>query len=1082
MAETARSLFRDGNNTTDVATPTVALPPTSTDDLDDAGGPSRVLERTLSSSSVGSSAAGTGVAGAGESLAIAAATPPLDSAESALILRLARVFSCLLLFGVSHNVLHDCRAVVSVLRNTTPPLVRACASPPTDVDGLSTPLWTVALLRGGERCAMFACATLNHARRLLFALNGSAQSSIGAIPALRRREPALCDALLRSAERAQRRAESITPLAATVSRAVPPQAAAHLSVDDANRNRFRATAEQATYNNRERQRDEFMQIQRAWLENAPANASADDKVQLELRQLAVDELTSSVRQFVARTDPLNLPWLGAMLREQLLAAAVADPLDEQDEAIKAMASAEKLRKLRGRIDGARGATGATTSSHGARKPNQRARMPAATAAVAAARRRSFAQLFVGASSSSRNSAAMSFVYEFAEAALHEGGHLHAALASVLVSGLRELLRTTGADGAATRHDLPALRAALARQTSQLCALARFLGFVQALPLFHVYPQTSDVPLDGGVDVVDAMAWPLRPAPFIEAAARNGTLVLTLPWVCALLSAWHNERVLSESRIVQETIDALRAVAPCDVLRSRELSATVTLPRVFAVNTLASTFAAIGEVVDLPPLRALDGAKSLRVSLRVSGFVEADGGAVSPEPQATPDSKASGSELIAAPDDFEDLLDDDFVRLCFEPLDALAHAAAQLNDESGGVSRGSPSRPTKKITLTTAVVVRPRALSMAAPATTRLSPNEPDSGEQEQLRRWFAWQHPQLATLAETVSSNVARSALAFISEENAVLRSDIAAARARLLARIAIGDAVARVQFERLARETLVAVLPSEVEQLHARVAEWARTAITEFVDARVRTALPLLLPATLSDSVMRAAVAHTRSMALSQVLNSGAQRAAHIVVNTVSAELTKAARLCRRDTLSWSESAPTIEAAIQCLYAATMLFEPSDSACLQALQATTSTNPALCERIRVLAHVADDSGGASASDTGGVVALRCVAAAIDALLLTLDAEPKLRDRGRWQPLLPRATLALGEAVAHALPRATSAQQATALCALVRRACVKVAAFDVRLVRNVHYIVQDARHAAPHACVKQLLDDIEATTQNPQKE
>jgi hypothetical protein len=89
--------------------------------------------------------------------------------------------------------------------------------------------------------------------------------------------------------------------------------------------------------------------------------------------------------------------------------------------------------------------------------------------------------------------------------------------------------------------------------------------------------------------------------------------------------------------------------------------------------------------------------------------------------------------------------------------------------------------------------------------------------------------------------------------------------------------------------------------------------------------------------------------------------------------------------------------------------------------------------------------------DTGGVVALRCVAAAIDALLLTLDAEPtSLRDRGRWQPLLPRATLALGEAVAHALPRASSAQQATAICALVRRACAKVAAFDRRLVRNVH--------------------------------
>jgi hypothetical protein len=93
-------------------------------------------------------------------------------------------------------------------------------------------------------------------------------------------------------------------------------------------------------------------------------------------------------------------------------------------------------------------------------------------------------------------------------------------------------------------------------------------------------------------------------------------------------------------------------------------------------------------------------------------------------------------------------------------------------------------------------------------------------------------------------------------------------------------------------------------------------------------------------------------------------------------------------------------------------------------------------------------------------------------LLLTLDAEPKLRDRGRWQPLLPRATLALGEAVAHALPRASSVQQATAICALVRRACAKVAAFDKRLVRNVQFLLLDARHAPRHECVQQLLDEI----------
>jgi hypothetical protein len=83
--------------------------------------------------------------------------------------------------------------------------------------------------------------------------------------------------------------------------------------------------------------------------------------------------------------------------------------------------------LRGRIEGARGVD--RRDEFVARRASRiNACAPAgghrrscgATALVCA--------LFV-ASASARNSAALMFVYEFAEAALHEGGHLHAALAA-----------------------------------------------------------------------------------------------------------------------------------------------------------------------------------------------------------------------------------------------------------------------------------------------------------------------------------------------------------------------------------------------------------------------------------------------------------------------------------------------------------------------------------------------------------------------------------------------------------------------------------------------------------------------------
>lgn len=1067
VAEAARSLLADAPvaSARSGATASSAAVVSVVSSVDDDRGSGATLSRALSSSSIG-----VGATGSGEPLTLAGAAPTLDAGEQALIGRLARVYGALLLYGVSSDLLHDCRAVVSVLRAWTPPLARACTAVPSDVDGQPAPLWTVALLRGGERCAVFSSAVLRHVQRVLLALNGSALAALAASSVLRKREPGLCDALQRSLERAQRRVERVAPLAAA-SRSRQPQAAAHISVDDANRNRFRERAEQATYNNRERQRDEFLQIQRAWLDSVP---SGDDAALLELRQLAVDELASSVRQFLSRTDSLNLPWLATMLREQLLAAAVADPLDEQDEAIKAMASAEKLRKLRGRIDGARGATGASSSSPsgGALRGKQqaspqgaqhRARMPAATAAVVAARQRSFAALFVGASAPTRCTAALAFVYEFAEAALQQGGHLHTVLVAVLVSSLHEMLRASGADGAATRLDLAALRAGLARQTQQLCAVARFLGFVQALPFFNVYAQGSDAPLDG-TEAADAMAWPVQPAAFIAAAQRSGALVLTLPWACALLAAWRCERALSHSRLVRQTVAALRAVAPSDVLLSSDLATPLTLPRIYALHTLTSTLAALGELPELPRVRP---PRALRESLRASSQFD-DGDA---EAHATPEKaplsvSSSTSSSATAPDDFGELLDDDFVRLCFEPLDALVLAAVQLRDDGAGGAGGSgAARPTKKITLTsphpTPAAVAERAAGGGA--------SQPER-EQEQLRRWFAWQHPHIATLAESVSSGVARATLAFMSEQNAVLQGEIERALAKLLARLAIGDVVARAQFERLAREPLAAVLPGDVGELQTRVGEWARGAIAAFVDERVRAALPLLLPATLTGAVSEAAVAHTRGLALALVQQSGAQRAVHIAVNAVSGELSKIARACRNDTLRWSEAAPTTEAAIQCLCAATVLFEPSDGECVRVLRSTTSANPLLCERIRALARV-DDGGERSG------VALRCVAAAIDALLFTLEAEPRLRERGQWQPLLPRVTLALGEAAAHAIEHASGAQQATALCALVRHASAALAAVDARVVHNVAHIVLDRRHrqrrAAPlDACVRQMLSDM----------
>ena len=48
--------------------------------------------------------------------------------------------------------------------------------------------------------------------------------------------------------------------------------------------------------------------------------------------------------------------------------------------------------------------------------------------------------------------------------------------------------------------------------------------------------------------------------------------------------------------------------------------------------------------------------------------------------------------------------------------------------------------------------------------------------------------------------------------------------------------------------------------------------------------------------------------------------------------------------------------------------------------------------------------------------------------------------------------------ISHALQHASGAAQATAVCALVRRACASVAAIDARAVRNVVQLLRASRH------------------------
>jgi hypothetical protein len=279
---------------------------------------------------------------------------------------------------------------------------------------------------------------------------------------------------------------------------------------------------------------------------------------------------------MARLDALNVPWLCALLCEQLLHAAAADPLAESDPLLTRIARADKLRKLRSRIDrdnehrSVTGSSSSSSSSSGGGGGGARARD-----AVDAERRsggervRSFAARFVG-----DVVPAVAFMYEFVEAAAHDGRHVHAILVGACVrvvtdcqhaqaahasTTLVELLHVTGADGGidATRaRDVSALRATLAVQTRQLAALARFVGFVQALPYFHAYAQqtrtrashndtdtdddgddddddvhnddarthNSDGPLDEAIDVavraVDAQAWRIRPADNVRTAVKE----------------------------------------------------------------------------------------------------------------------------------------------------------------------------------------------------------------------------------------------------------------------------------------------------------------------------------------------------------------------------------------------------------------------------------------------------------------------------------------------------------------------------------------------------------------------------------
>ena len=258
----------------------------------------------------------------------AAPTAP-DSGECDRLERLARLVSRLLLHGMSSNLLASLRTLVLLLRA---PLPQASL-----IDG-GIIAWRRALLGGGSRAAIFASATLQHARRLLLALDASTQRALAASVVLRERAPSLVVALQLAASRAEaRRAGSLS----TAAPSRQPRDAAPLAIDDSNRHRFRERSAQTVYNNRERQRDEFFALQRAWLDAHDAvgglrgrgsraggrsgddsvdkddknnnNDNDDDDDDVARLRSALQALVTGARAFLARLDALNVPWLCSLL-------------------------------------------------------------------------------------------------------------------------------------------------------------------------------------------------------------------------------------------------------------------------------------------------------------------------------------------------------------------------------------------------------------------------------------------------------------------------------------------------------------------------------------------------------------------------------------------------------------------------------------------------------------------------------------------------------------------------------------------------------------------------------------------------
>jgi hypothetical protein len=205
------------------------------------------------------------------------ALPTTDSTtvteeESALLERLARLASRLLTHGMAPSVFDALRTLVLLLRADSPCMLH------TPLPATAAVPWRRCLLGGGARGAQLAASALLHAKRLLLSLDASTQRALAASVLLRERAPTLASALAASASARDEQRVRATP---ALARSTPPSlrlggtlrprgvgdggvAGEHLRVDDANRHRFRERSEQAVYNNRERQRDEFFALQRAW--------------------------------------------------------------------------------------------------------------------------------------------------------------------------------------------------------------------------------------------------------------------------------------------------------------------------------------------------------------------------------------------------------------------------------------------------------------------------------------------------------------------------------------------------------------------------------------------------------------------------------------------------------------------------------------------------------------------------------------------------------------------------------------------------------------------------------------------------